>query len=40
MNFYIVTGHDIQFTIENDNFQEVVCHKERLKGNDKVSKLI
>ncbi|CAB4411178.1 unnamed protein product [Rhizophagus irregularis] len=27
-------GHDIQFTIENDVFQEVVCHNERLGGND------
>ncbi|RGB36386.1 hypothetical protein C1646_758204 [Rhizophagus diaphanus] len=27
-------SHDIQFTIENDVFQEVVCHNERLGGND------
>ncbi|RIA88542.1 hypothetical protein C1645_877314 [Glomus cerebriforme] len=27
-------SHDIQFTIGNDTFQEVVCHKERLGGND------
>ncbi|EXX76084.1 uncharacterized protein OCT59_013593 [Rhizophagus irregularis] len=28
-------SHDIQFTIGNDNFQEVVCHNnERLGGND------
>ncbi|GBB96134.1 hypothetical protein RclHR1_02690019 [Rhizophagus clarus] len=27
-------SHDIQFTIENDTFQEVVCHDERLGGND------
>ncbi|GET55533.1 hypothetical protein GLOIN_2v1543974 [Rhizophagus irregularis DAOM 181602=DAOM 197198] len=27
-------GHDIQFTIGNDTFQEVVCHNERLGGND------
>ncbi|RGB36355.1 hypothetical protein C1646_741771 [Rhizophagus diaphanus] len=27
-------SHDIQFTIENDTFQEVVCHNERLGGND------
>ncbi|CAB4446820.1 unnamed protein product [Rhizophagus irregularis] len=26
--------HDIQFTIGSDNFQEVVCHNERLGGND------
>ncbi|GBC02564.1 hypothetical protein RclHR1_04690015 [Rhizophagus clarus] len=29
-------SHDIQFTIENDAFQEVVCHNERLGGNDEV----
>ncbi|CAB4411119.1 unnamed protein product [Rhizophagus irregularis] len=27
-------GHDVQFTIGNDLFQEVVCHNERLGGND------
>ncbi|PKY17774.1 hypothetical protein RhiirB3_488884 [Rhizophagus irregularis] len=27
-------SHDIQFTIENNTFQEVVCHNERLGGND------
>ncbi|PKK77024.1 hypothetical protein RhiirC2_844674 [Rhizophagus irregularis] len=27
-------SHDIQFTIGNDVFQEVVCHNERLGGND------
>ncbi|GBB92160.1 hypothetical protein RclHR1_19740002 [Rhizophagus clarus] len=27
-------SHDIQFTIEDDAFQEVVCHNERLGGND------
>ncbi|PKY13345.1 hypothetical protein RhiirB3_518719 [Rhizophagus irregularis] len=27
-------SHDIQFTIGSDNFQEVVCHNERLGGND------
>jgi hypothetical protein len=30
-------SHDIQFTIGNDTFQEVVCHNERLGGNDEVS---
>ena len=30
-------SHDVQFTIGNDNFQEVVCHNERLGGNDEVS---
>ena len=33
-------SHDIQFTIGNDTFQEVVCHNERLGGNDEVSNLI
>ena len=32
-------SHDVQFTIGNNTFQEVVCHKERLGGNDEVSKL-
>jgi hypothetical protein len=32
--------HDVQFTIGNDNFQEVVCHNERLGGNDEVSYFI
>ena len=32
-------SHDIQFTIGNDTFQEVVCHNERLGGNDEVSEL-
>ncbi|GBC45842.2 hypothetical protein GLOIN_2v1767340 [Rhizophagus irregularis DAOM 181602=DAOM 197198] len=27
-------SHDVQFTIGNDLFQEVVCHNERLGGND------
>ncbi|RGB36384.1 hypothetical protein C1646_697419 [Rhizophagus diaphanus] len=27
-------SHDIQFTVGNDTFQEVVCHNERLGGND------
>ena len=30
-------SHDIQFTIGNDTFQEVVCHSERIGGNDEVS---
>jgi hypothetical protein len=30
-------SHDVQFTIENDSFQEVLCHNERLGGNDEVS---
>jgi hypothetical protein len=33
-------SHDIQFTIGEDTFQEVVCHNERLGGNDEVSKFI
>ena len=32
--------HDVQFTIENDTFQEVVCHNERLGGNDEVSNFL
>ncbi|CAG8546287.1 12693_t:CDS:2 [Funneliformis caledonium] len=27
-------SHEFQFTINNDTFQEVVCHNERLGGND------
>ncbi|RIA89062.1 hypothetical protein C1645_825431 [Glomus cerebriforme] len=27
-------SHDVQFTNENDTLQEVVCHNERLGGND------
>ena len=30
-------SYDVQFTIGNDTFQEVVCHNERLGGNDEVS---
>ncbi|CAB4411179.1 unnamed protein product [Rhizophagus irregularis] len=30
----VLRSHDIQFTIENDAFQEVVCHNARLGGND------
>ncbi|GBC45796.2 hypothetical protein GLOIN_2v1543797 [Rhizophagus irregularis DAOM 181602=DAOM 197198] len=26
--------HDVRFTIGNDNFQEIVCHNERLGAND------
>ena len=33
-------SHDIQFTVGNDTFQEVVCHNERLGGNDEVSDFI
>ncbi|CAB4479951.1 unnamed protein product [Rhizophagus irregularis] len=32
--YEILRSHDIQFTVENDTFQEVVCHNERLGGND------
>ncbi|PKC65570.1 hypothetical protein RhiirA1_460849 [Rhizophagus irregularis] len=31
-------SHDIQFTIGNDTYQEVVCHNERLGGNDELIK--
>ncbi|CAG8551651.1 12973_t:CDS:2 [Funneliformis caledonium] len=34
-NQEILRSHDFQFTINNDKFQEVVCHLERLGGNDK-----
>ncbi|RIA79384.1 hypothetical protein C1645_840820 [Glomus cerebriforme] len=33
-------NHDVQFTIGNDTFQEVFCHKERLEGNDECIELI
>jgi hypothetical protein len=33
-------SHDIQFTIGDDTFQEVICHNERLGGNDEVSYFI
>src|SRR3954454_13732482 len=33
-------SHDIQYTIGSETFQEVVCHGERLGGNDEVSNLI
>ena len=33
-------SHDIQFTIGDDTFQEVVCHTEKLGGNDEVSNFI
>ena len=33
-------SHDIQFTIGIDTFQEIVCHGERLGGNDEVSNFI
>ena len=36
--YEFLRSHDIQFTIGNDTFlQEVVCHNERLGGNDEVS---
>ncbi|GBC27601.1 uncharacterized protein OCT59_013326 [Rhizophagus irregularis] len=31
---YIFRSHDFTFTIGNKTFQEVVCHKERIGGND------
>jgi hypothetical protein len=39
-NIIFLRSHDVQFTIGNDNFQEVVCHNERLGGNDEVSYFI
>jgi len=42
-NYYdqdeFLRSHDIPFTIGNNTFQEVVCHSERLGGNDEVSNL-
>ena len=38
-NQVFLRSHDVQFTIGNDTFQEVVCHNERLGGNDEVSNL-
>ncbi|PKY42752.1 hypothetical protein RhiirA4_442173 [Rhizophagus irregularis] len=32
--YEFLRSHDIQFTVGNDTFQEVVCHNERLGGND------
>ena len=31
-------NHDLHFTIENNTYQEVFCHDERLGGNDEVCK--
>ncbi|CAB4445081.1 unnamed protein product [Rhizophagus irregularis] len=31
---YIFRSHDFTFTIGNKTFQEAVCHKERIGGND------
>jgi hypothetical protein len=36
-NFLTLRSHDVQFTIGNDTFQEVICHNERLGGNDEVN---
>jgi hypothetical protein len=36
--YEFLRSHDSQFTIGNDTFQEVVCHNERIGGNDEVSK--
>ncbi|CAB5394513.1 unnamed protein product [Rhizophagus irregularis] len=27
-------SHELEFTIDNEKFQEVVCHDERIGGND------
>jgi len=35
---FLRSSHDVRFTIENDTFQEVCCHNEKLGGNDEVSK--
>ncbi|PKY42757.1 hypothetical protein RhiirA4_540632 [Rhizophagus irregularis] len=31
---FLRSSHDVRFTIENDAFQEVHCHNEKLGGND------
>ncbi|RIA88543.1 hypothetical protein C1645_806736 [Glomus cerebriforme] len=33
-NDEFLRSHDVQFTIGNDAFQEMICHNERLGGND------
>jgi hypothetical protein len=33
---YILRSHDFTFAIGDKTFQEVVCHKERIGGNDEV----
>ncbi|PKC73032.1 hypothetical protein RhiirA1_530722 [Rhizophagus irregularis] len=30
----ILRSHELEFTIDNEKFQEVVCHDERIGGND------
>ncbi|CAB4495075.1 unnamed protein product [Rhizophagus irregularis] len=30
----ILRSHELEFTINNEKFQEVVCHDERIGGND------
>ena len=37
--YEFLRSHNIQFTIGKNTFQEVVCHNERLGGNDEVSEL-
>ena len=33
-------SHDVQFTVGDKTFQEVVCHSERIGGNDEVSIIV
>ena len=39
-NNEFLRSHDVQFTVGDKTFQEVVCHHERLGGNDEVSILV
>ena len=32
-----ISVHYVQFTMGNDTLQEIVCHNEKLGGNDEVS---
>jgi len=32
----ILRSHELEFNLNNKTFQEVVCHDERIGGNDEV----
>ena len=36
----ILRSHDFTFTVDNENYQEVVIHDERVGGIDEVLELI
>ena len=36
----ILRSHDVTFTVDNENYQEVVTHNERIGGIDEVFQLI